>query len=103
MNIVHLTLFFLKIKHSFIVCKVKFAYLSIIVILNYFSSFLATTTSIDNGPDIYVGLSSKLKLVCRIDTAGIQLKYIIWRKADKVRYEHWLKGLLINKTTLLLF
>eukprot|EP00090_Calanus_glacialis_P017638 TRINITY_DN27403_c0_g1_i1.p1 TRINITY_DN27403_c0_g1~~TRINITY_DN27403_c0_g1_i1.p1 ORF type:complete len:296 (-),score=42.95 TRINITY_DN27403_c0_g1_i1:209-1096(-) len=45
---------------------------------------IATTTSIDNGPDIYVGLSSKLKLVCRIDTAGIQLKYIIWRKGDKI-------------------
>jgi len=45
---------------------------------------IATTTSIDNGPDIYVGISSKLKLVCRIDTAGIQLKYIIWRKGDKI-------------------
>jgi len=45
---------------------------------------IATTTSIDNGPDIYVGLNSKLKLVCRINTAGIQLKYIIWRKGDKI-------------------
>jgi len=45
---------------------------------------IATTTSIDNGPDIYVSLNSRLKLICRIDTAGIKLQYIIWRKGDKI-------------------
>ena len=44
----------------------------------------ATTTSIDNGPDIYVSLGSKLVLTCRVFTAGLKLNYVIWRKGDKV-------------------
>ena len=50
----------------------------------YCWSCLATSTHIDNGPDIYVGRNSMLKLICRIDTSGIPLKYIIWRRAEKV-------------------
>ena len=44
----------------------------------------ATSTKIDNGPDIYVGVNSRLKLVCRINTGGIPLNYVIWRQGDKV-------------------
>ena len=44
----------------------------------------ATSTKIDNGPDIYVGVNSRLKLICRINTGGIPLKYVIWRQGDKV-------------------
>ena len=45
---------------------------------------LSTSTTIDNGPDIYVGLNSKLELTCRINTAGIPLQYVIWRRGNKV-------------------
>ena len=52
--------------------------------LCYNSNISATSTKIDNGPDIYVGHNSRLKLICRIYTSGILLKYIIWRQGDKV-------------------
>ena len=47
--------------------------------------FKATSTHIDNGPDIYVGVNSRLTLICRIYTGGIPLKYLIWREGDKVK------------------
>ena len=45
---------------------------------------VATTTTIDAGPDIYVSIGSKLELTCRVYTAGIKLNYLIWRRGDKV-------------------
>ena len=44
----------------------------------------ARSRKIDNDPNIYVGDNSKLKLVCRINTGGIPLNYVIWRQGDKV-------------------
>jgi len=45
---------------------------------------IATTTTIDAGPDIYVSIGSKLVLTCRVYTAGIKLNYLIWRRGDKI-------------------
>jgi len=45
---------------------------------------IATTTTIDAGPDIYVSIGSKLELTCRVYTAGIKLNYLIWRRGDKI-------------------
>ena len=44
----------------------------------------APVTSIDGGPDLYVGLHSRLSLVCRIDSGGLQPRHLIWRKGHKV-------------------
>ena len=44
----------------------------------------APVTSIDGGPDLYVGLHSRLSLVCRIASGGLQPRHLIWRKGHKV-------------------
>ena len=51
---------------------------------NFVLDTSATTTTIDAGPDIYVGIGSNLVLTCRVYTAGIKLNYLIWRRGDKV-------------------
>lgn len=45
---------------------------------------IAPVTSIDGGPDLYVGLHSRLSLVCRIDSGGLQPRHLIWRKGHKM-------------------
>jgi len=41
-------------------------------------------TSIDGGPDLYVGLHSRLALVCRLASAGIPPIHLIWSKEGKM-------------------
>ena len=71
-------------KNSLSGSLVKERYIHIPYDLN-FVLYSATTTTIDAGPDIYVGIGSKLVLTCRVYTAGIKLNYLIWRRGDKVK------------------